>query len=462
MKKITMLGALCALVATAPLAAQEMDGRWLPFVGCWEAIGGEEEIGVLCFEPADGGVQLTNVLDGDVASSEYFAADGQRREVTSEGCEGWEATTFSEDGRRVFTETEFLCGTDEPRAGTGVMTFVAPNMWADIRTLEADGEPFVWVQEYRLASLDRLAEEGVGEPAAELAMAVRASRQSAAGPIDLGDVEEALTVIDAKAVESWLVTKGDELDPSADDLVRMADAGVPENVIDAVVAVSHPDRFLVAAGGEVEAYDAPRPTSYRGYMGYRSLWRPRWGAGTALGYAPFGWALGYDPYYYQGYGYGGYGYGYGYGYNYWGSRPGTIIIERSDGNRGGTVINGSGYRRGASSSDDSAVRRAGGGAATRSGSPASSSGRSARPSSGSSSGSDSGRRAVRRRGGGGEGQVSRSSSAPRPAARPSAPARRPAAARPSAPRRAPAAGSSSSSSSGDPARGTARRRGGSK
>lgn len=460
MKKITMLGAVAALVAAAPLSAQDMDGRWLPFVGCWEALGGEDDIGLLCFEPADGGVLLSNVVDGEVASSEFFAADGQPRDVNSEGCEGWEVTTFSQDGRRVFTETEFLCGTDEPRAGTGVMTFVQPNMWADIRTLETDGEPFVWVQEYRLASRDRLAEAGVEDPAAGLAMAVRTSRQSAAAPIDLGDVEEAMEVMDPKAVESWLVTKGDELDPSAADLVRLADAGVPENVIDAVVAVSHPERFVVASGGEVESYDAPRPTHYRGYMGYWSYRTPRWG----LGYAPFGWAFGYDPMYYRNYYAGsyGYGYGYGYGYNYWGSRPGTIVIERSGGgSRGGSVINGQGYRRGNPSDDATRVRRAGGDVPSTGRSGSSSSGRTANPSSGSSGRSDSGRRAVRRRPGGGETQVSRSSSAPRPAARPSAPARRPAAARPSAPRRAPAAGSSSSSSSRDASRSTARRRGGS-
>lgn len=471
--EILRVGALAALLTatgTAMASAQSADGRWLPFVGCWEAVGGEDEIGLLCFEQQDGGVLLSNFVDGEVASTEFFAADGQQRPVSAEGCEGWEATRFSTDGRRIFTETEFNCGTEEVRRGTGVMAFVAPNMWSDIRTLDVDGEPVAWVQDYRLASRDVLVEEGVEDPAADLGMAVRAARMSAAAPIDLDDVEEALQVMDPRGVETWLVAQDDELDPSADDLVRLADSGVPDQVIDAIVAVSYPEQFVVAADGDIETH-TPRATHYRGYMAYSPFWRTRWG----LGYAPFGWAFGYDPYYYGGYGYRGYGYSYGYGgpwgyrpygYGYYGSRPGTIIISR-DG--GGSVVNGRGYRRGGSTSDGAAARR---GATPSYRSPgARSTGRSARPSSGRSGGSDSGRRAVRRPSGG-SAQSSQSSSAPRgavrrpppsrsaPAARSNPPRRAPAASRPSTPRRAPAARSGSGSSSRGAARGTARRRGG--
>ena len=118
-------GAFALLLTTMPVAGQvdtsEMDSRWLPFIGCWEALGAEDEIGLLCFEPAGDGVEVTNYVGGEISSTELLVGDGERRQVVAEGCEGWESLVFSEDGRRAFTTTEFLCGDSETRAGTGVI-----------------------------------------------------------------------------------------------------------------------------------------------------------------------------------------------------------------------------------------------------------------------------------------------------------------------------------------------------
>jgi len=133
------------------------DSRWLPFVGCWEALGGEEELGLLCFRPDGDGVVLTNYQNGGVASTERLVADGSRQQVSVEGCEGWESVQFSEDGRRAFTTTEFMCGAEPSSTGSGVMAFLDRSSWADIRTLQTGDEPFAWVQEYRLASAERIA-----------------------------------------------------------------------------------------------------------------------------------------------------------------------------------------------------------------------------------------------------------------------------------------------------------------
>jgi hypothetical protein len=329
------LAAIAALVLSSPASAQaDRDGRWMAFVGCWEAVGAEEDLGLLCFDLDDAGVQLTNYVDGEVASTERLVADGSQRTVAVEGCEGWESVEFSDDGRRAFTRTEFFCGTDEARTGTGVMTFVAANRWMDVRVLQVGGEEVAWVQEYRLADRDRLGELGVESPAEGLGMAVRSARMAAAAPIDLADVEEALGRMDAKAVETWIVAQQDELHAGADDLLRLADAGAPGNVIDAVVAVSNPDRFVVEAAGPIEEVaDAPRPTHYRGYMGWSPFYGSRWafGYGMGYGYSPFGYR--YSPW--------GFGYTPGYGYGYWGSRPGYVIIDRRP--RGGTMSNDRGY-----------------------------------------------------------------------------------------------------------------------
>jgi hypothetical protein len=382
----TVLAGVAALALALPAESQQdRDGRWMAFVGCWEAVGAEDELGLMCFDYDGDGLMLTNHVGGQVASTERLVADGQQRPVSVEGCEGWETVEFSDDGRRAFTRTEFFCGTDEARTGTGVMAFTSPNRWTDVRALDVGGEEIAWVQEYHLVGVDRLAEEGVVDPAQGLGMAVRSARMAAAAPIDLTDLEEALGRMDAKAVETWIVAQQDGFDPSADDLLRLADAGASEGVIDAVVAVSHPDRFIVEASGPIEEIEnAPQPTHYRGYMAYSPF------------YGPFGMRYGYSSF---GYGYYGSSLGYpGYGYGYGGYRPGYVIIDRRP--RGGQVYNGRGYvpRVGRTSTGRTALPRGGPGQPSFSTGGSGSSAGSAAPSSGSRGGGTA-RKAKRRPGG---------------------------------------------------------------
>ena len=60
---------------------------------------------------------MTNYVEGEVSSIELLVGDGERRSVSAEGCEGWESLVFAEDGRRAFTQTEFLCGDSGDPAG---------------------------------------------------------------------------------------------------------------------------------------------------------------------------------------------------------------------------------------------------------------------------------------------------------------------------------------------------------
>lgn len=389
--------ALALLLVPHPGRAQDRDARWLPFVGCWEAVGAEEEIGLLCFTESDGGVDLTNFVDGQPASTEHLAADGERRSITAEGCGGWESLEFSEDGRRAFTRTEFACAEGDTRTGTGVMAFTAPNYWVDVRALDVGGEEVAWVQEYLLVGPDRLAEEGIENPAEGMTMAVRTARMAAAAPIDLGDVEEASGRMDERAVETWVVAQNDAFELGADDLVRLDDAGVSERVIDAVVAVSYPDRFVVEAGSPAQRLDGqPVPTSYRGYMGFNPWAGPAFGFGYdygPYGYSPFRRSYGYSPWDLAGYG------GYGYGYGYYGSRPGYVIIDRRPRESGGTFYKGRGYRQGpgATATGRTAVPRSGSSPSfSRGGSSGSG---SAAPSRGAGSRRAAPRKAKRRGGG---------------------------------------------------------------
>ena len=257
------------------------------------------------------------------------------------------------------------------------------------RVLDMDGEEVAWVQEYRVAGAEKLAEEGISDPAAERRMAVRSARMAAAASLGLDDVQEASERMGARAVETWIVAEGDEFDVDAEALIRLDDAGVPERVIDAVVAVSHPDRFVVEAGGEVaQVADAPRPRHYRGYMGFNPWFGPSFGMG-------YGWAPYYSPF--RRYGYSPWAYDYGYGYGYWGSRPGVVIIDRRRSDSGGRVYNGRGYRQGSGSTGRAARPRGGSIPSFSTGSGRR--GAVAPSRGGTSSRRDTGRKAKRRGGG---------------------------------------------------------------
>ena len=313
-----------AMAGVLPVSAQQ-DARWMPFVGCWVPAGAGEDAGLLCFRPAGEGVEMFNVAGGEITATESLVADAQPRPVSAEGCTGSERVEFSEDGARAYTRSEFECGA-ETRQGSGVMSFVEPNQWIDVRALTVAEEPVAWAQGYELAGAEQLAAQGIADPAAGNEEMIRAARVRAARDIEVEDVEETASRVEARAVEVWVAANETPFELDGDEIVRLADAGVAESVIDVMIAVSYPDRFVLSPEG---APSAAEPTqvadAYQGgFRGYRSyLWSPFWGPSSRFGYSPY-----YSRFGYYGYGsrFGGYG---GYG-GYWGYMPATIIVRPAE------------------------------------------------------------------------------------------------------------------------------------
>lgn len=340
-RRFTALATGALLAATLPpsLAGQVGDARWLPFVGCWRPVDAGSEAGLLCFRPDGQGVEMFHVIEGRAAEVERLSADGVPRPVRAEGCSGFESVRFSADALRAFTRSEFTCG-DEIRAGSGVMAFVTEDRWVDVRALEIQAQPVAWVQAYALADAETLAAHGVADPADFDRNLVRAARIRAARSIDVADVEEAVSLVQARAVEVWVAAQEDELELSGSELVRLADAGVPESVIDVMIAVSYPERFRVAPEGAVaerEPSDVYAGGYRRGFGAY--LWDP---------FHPYAW----DPFYppvgpgfrrYVPFGFYGYGGFYGPYGGYFGYRPISVIVEPAT---RGEMVPGRGYRLG--------------------------------------------------------------------------------------------------------------------
>lgn len=386
------------LIGTLPslASAQDVDSRWLPWLGCWEASEGGTEIPMLCVRPLPDrqGVELTTWSEGETISTEAIYTDGEVRDVDREGCQGMEDAWFSEGGSRVYLKSQYVCEGGTQRGAMGLLAFANPMEWLDIKVVEVAGNQLPMVLRYRLARAARVETAGMTNVVAPRAMAVKSARIAASARLTPQDLIEANGQVDSEAVEALIVERGDAFNVNADVLVQLADANVSEELIDLVVALSFPERFAIGTGvpeaiqGE-RSMMSPMYTS-RGYYGLRSRWSF------------------WDPYYYDPFYYSPYGYSYSpYYYNYGGYsgyyRPTSVIVYTdpvpgTEGSNHGRVINGRGYSRGGTSSSGSTSPSP----STRA-TPASRSGSSGVSSSGtrSSGSSSSSGRTAKRRGGGG-------------------------------------------------------------
>ena len=68
------------LIIAVPMAeAQEVDSRWAPWVGCWQAVDQTAAAPLLCMVPLAGeaAIEMLTMVDGQVVSRESIFTDGQ-------------------------------------------------------------------------------------------------------------------------------------------------------------------------------------------------------------------------------------------------------------------------------------------------------------------------------------------------------------------------------------------------
>ena len=227
------------LITVVPMAAaQEVDSRWVPWVGCWRAVDETASAPLLCVVPLAGeaAIEMLTMLDGQVVSRESIFTNGQQHAVSREECEGWEGAEFSRDSRRIYIRSELNCGANGLRTSTGVLSMVSPFEWLDVRTMDVDGQSVAWALRYRLASQADFQAAGQGDLVSAQGSAARMSRMAASVPIALNDVIEATEKVSAETVQLWIVERGEPFALDASRLIEVADAGVPAAVIDVLVA----------------------------------------------------------------------------------------------------------------------------------------------------------------------------------------------------------------------------------
>ncbi len=349
--------ALSWMATAVPVEGQSAVGSWLAFTGCWTPVDQEEvaEAPTLCVIPGEDrtSAEFVTVRGGEVLSREVARADGRPVDATQEGCEGTTTWRFSDDGHRVYHRSDHVCDDAVNRKGSGMMVMVSPTAWMDVSSVEVEGRVTPWVQRYRMATPEAAEAAGYADLATTREMAIRAARMYSTTAPTISSIIEASEVLHAETVQAWLVESAPDMNVDAEQLIRMANAGVDSDVIDVVVAVAHPRRFQLrdedATGAAIEERERAREGGRDRWLGgrYPRYYSPFGFGGYGYGYSPY--SYGYSPYGYgyspYGYGYGGYGLGFNsfYGIGY---RPVVVSVEPRVESSPARLIRGRGYTRG--------------------------------------------------------------------------------------------------------------------
>jgi len=373
-------------------ATPQTDGRWSPWIGCWQASsrdlasmnvspGSQTPLPVVCFIPAlgTGKVDLVTVNGTQANPAEHIDAAGIQRPVNREGCTGWEAAEFSPDARRIYVRTEHQCTGNRTRTSTGIMSITPNGEWLDIQGVKVDENTAVRVAHYGRVPVPAALSADMRSALENHKLAQSTAMLAVSDSLDIADVIEASKRAEPLVVQAWLIERGQGFGMNAKRLAQVSDAKVPPSVIDVMVALSYPRAFAISVAqgnGQIVPTAQTRALAEADDMG-------RDGPMVYLNWDPFYSGYGY----YSRYGYSGlYGFG-SPGYSPW-YRPGNLVVVRPSSvpaanDTRGRMVKGSGYTRPSS-------RRSGDGGGQPRSSVGSSDGGSRSGSGSSSSGGSSG------------------------------------------------------------------------
>ncbi|MDQ6635192.1 MAG: hypothetical protein M3Z10_10610 [Gemmatimonadota bacterium] len=368
--KLVAAAGMIALAATAATAQQSVGGvvpSWQAWIGCWTTAPGVDATvaapPLVCITPtADRSVvDVTTIVGQKVVSAQKIDASRREQSINAKGCTGTQQARWSGDGRRVYLTSTATCD-GVRRTMTGIQAMTPSGDWLDIQGIVAGEGENVRVARYHDAGVPSFVPTEIASALSGRGVLSESARIAAGAAVRSSDVQEATAAVSAAVAEALLLERRQSFALDARELIRLADAGVPARVTDAMVAVSNPEVFNVAHRGMEGDTTQVVGQRIRVYMDPASPWD--WGYSGRYGYNPYGY----------GYGYNSFGYSGGYGYY---GQPVIIVGNPQVTAAHGRMVKGQGYK-----SDPSATPSRGSTGGSSASSPtASSSGSSSSASS---------------------------------------------------------------------------------
>jgi uncharacterized membrane protein YgcG len=336
-----------ASAAAAALANQgatpRVDPRWTAWLGCWQQL--EETVKdqnvidpakldgpvtkgvVVCVTPGESAeaVRLSTIIEKQAALEDTIVADGASRIVDESGCSGSQIARWSENGRRLFARAELSCADGTKREISGLATIAPGPVWVDIQVVTTNRRETIRVRRYR-RSADHAYAKLTREQLAEAASA--AQRQ--ATTFTMNEVKEATSQVAPSTLEAALIETNAGFPLNAKRLKELDAAGVPDRVLDLMIALSFPNRFVVE-----------RRTVASSGGGFGGIDDLGWMLGGYDGFDMFAYDM--FPYRYRPFGYGMWGGGY-YDQYYYIAPPVTVAPGPQPSGEG-RVVDGFGYTR---------------------------------------------------------------------------------------------------------------------
>lgn len=243
---------LLIVLSLVPIASaqtpQSTDSRWTRWLGCWQLLDEslrerdsgrvtpQTATGVsVCVSPADepAGVRLKTTVSNQPALEQTIVADDVDHPVMDADCRGTQRAEWSNTGKRLFASAQLVCNDQRARKISGLTMIDGSGTWVDVQAVDVGGQESVRVRRYR--------------PAAEPRAATNSPRLADA-PLTLDDVKEAtgkVRKVSPAVIEAALMATGARFDLNSRRLTDLDRAGVPASVIDWMIALAYPDRFVV-------------------------------------------------------------------------------------------------------------------------------------------------------------------------------------------------------------------------
>jgi hypothetical protein len=321
--KRTLIGTAIGLLVTTSAAAQQTpssraaDTRWEPWLGCWqlldESLRSQQDVSAdevaararrrsqridrgtrVCVAPAAQGVTLTTLVGNERALEETIVADGSSQPVSDAECRGTKRSEWSTQASRLYSAAEISCGDQAPRTISSLSMMMPGPTWVDVQMIDIAGRKNIRIRRFERAA--------AAPPQQTRSSLLAPSAGESSWTVE--DVKEASAKLAPEAVQAALVELRAGFDLTGKQLLDMDKAGVPDSIVDLMVALSYPKRFVIerpvssGAGGSgygfgmFDGYDAMWPF-YLDSMYWSSYYSPfayrYWGS--------------YDPYYFPGSGY---------------------------------------------------------------------------------------------------------------------------------------------------------------
>ncbi len=297
-----------AIAQQAPRAATDDGARWQPWVGCWQLLDEDvkdqfdvsaDEVGKadrrpqperrvsgtqVCVARQGRGVTLTTVVGAQRVLEETIVADATDHPIEEADCRGTKRSEWSGTASRLYTRAEITCAEQPLRKISSLTTMMPGPTWMDVQLIDIAGSKSIRIRKFqRVPETGQARRDFVAPFGGESAWTI-------------ADVKEASARLAPETVQAALVELKSGFNLSAKQLLDLDRSGVPDSVIDLMIALSYPKRFVVERAARTSA--GSYGGFYDGALG--GLWP--WIADAYFWpsyYSPFTyryWGY-YDPYY---------------------------------------------------------------------------------------------------------------------------------------------------------------------